>query len=193
MKLTKSAIVGMLSSLFMLAFFTAFWTGFMLWGFYMFWWGYVLAGIFVLSAVYLLLVAIKLHQQTKTLPNETISDDDKKATKRWNIIFGLQGGFMGLTCMILGIFELYEFIPVAVVLIVGIHYIPLGMTYHTIIHFTMSAFVVLVAIGSILLMIFTEYLNIGIGVSSASAAISTIVLGEYIIRICKSYFTNTVK
>jgi hypothetical protein len=180
MKHTKTTLAGMTQSLFMLAFFTVFWTSFMLWGFGKYLWGYVLATVFVGAAVYLLIVAIQSSKRIKTLSEETVSGTDKQAAKRWNVVFGLQGGCIGAVCMVLGILGYYAFIPPAVVLIVGIHYIPLGIMYRTAIHHIMAVFVILIAIGSLLLMLLTEDRNIGIGIASTAAAISTVVLGEYL-------------
>jgi hypothetical protein len=134
---TKTAMNNTTQTAFLLSFFTVFWTAFMI-----FWLiqttdlplGVVVAmgAVCVVFAVLILIRARQCARLVKTLPEDgELSDREKKAAKRWNLIFSLNGCAIGVSCALLGIFGMYEYIIPVVLLIVGLHYIPISLLYKT--------------------------------------------------------------
>ena len=82
---------------------------------------------------------------------------------------------------------MYNCIIPVIVLIIGLHYFPLGMLYHTPVHFIVGAAVVSVSV-SVSAMIFLpadSYNSAASGVSALAGVCSTAVLGVYMVELVK--------
>ena len=175
----------MLQVAFMLAFFTIFWASFLFWGFGVSAVSIVLCILFIIGAGFIIFNAAKAKSAVRALPDDTDSPEDKKEQRRWALIFSIQGGAIGAVCAILGTIGEYNYIVPAIVLIVGVHYFPLGAIYHTRIHFLVGTAVVAISLFCIRALRFEILGLVAIGICAATAAISTIILGIYIIRAAK--------
>jgi hypothetical protein len=186
---SKQARAGLCQSAFMLAFFTIFWAAFLFWGFGINIFSIIGCIFFLGMAIVIFCGAAKANRVVRSLPDSpvdpTADPKDKRITARWNLIFALQGIAMGVVCAILGILGQYQYIVPAVALIVGIHYFPLGAIYHTSIHFIMGAFVALIAFSGIVLQALGILGLEVIGICALATAVSTVILGVYILRLIK--------
>ena len=184
-ELSKKAREGMVQSAFMLAAFTVFWAAFLFWGFGLNALSAIGCAVFVVAAVFLFRGAAKARRTISQMPDGPADPEDKRAGTRWTIIFSVQGGVIGAACAVLGVQGQYQYIVPAVVLIVGAHYFPLGTIYRTKIHFIVGAVVVLVAVFGIV----SQALGLldirAIGICAIAAALSTIILGAYILRMLR--------
>jgi hypothetical protein len=185
MNFSKKARAGMCQSAFMLAFFTIFWAAFLFWGFGINVFSIIGCIFFVGMAIAIFCGAVKANCIVRSLADSSVDLEDKRITVRWNIIFSLQGAAIGIVCAIFGILGQYQYIVPAVVFIVGIHYFPLCAIYHTPIHFIVGAFVVLIAFLGIVLQALGILGIEAIGICALAAAISTVILGIYILRLIK--------
>lgn len=180
---SKRARQGMLQSVFMLAFFTVFWAVFLFWGFYVTALSIIGCAVFIGVALIIFFKALKINHSLRSLPDEAESPADKRAVKQWNIIASVQGATIGIACAILGMTGRYLYIVPVVVLIVGIHYFPLGAIYRTPIHFIVGIPVVLIAVSGIVVQALGVLGNEVIGICACAAALSTAILGVYIMRL----------
>jgi hypothetical protein len=169
----------------MLAFFTVFWAAFLFWGFGLNVFSVIGCMFFVGIAIAIFCGAVKANRVVRSLPDRAVNPKDKRIARYWNIIFSLQGLSIGVICAILGILGQYQYIVPEVVCIVGIHYFPMGAIYHTTIHFVVGAFVVLIALLSIVLQALGTLGIEAVGVCALAATISTVILGLYILRLIK--------
>ena len=183
--LTKKARAAMAQSAFMLAVFTVFWAAFLFWGFGVNAFSIIGCAVFVGISIFIFRGAVKAQRDIRLLQDGPVDPDDKRAGTRWNLIFSLQGGAIGAACAVLGVLGQYQYIVPAVVLIVGIHYFPLGAIYRTKIHYIMGVFVVLVAVFGIASQAFGILDIKAIGICAIAAALSTVILGVYILRMLK--------
>ena len=174
----------MVQSAFMLAGFTVFWAAFIFWGFGMNAPSVILFTAFTGLAIVIFLSAAKARRAVRLLPDAPPDPEDKRAGTRWTVIFSVQGGVIGAVCAVLGILGQYQYIVPAVALIVGIHYFPLGAIYRTKIHFAVGVFVVLCAVFGIMSQAFGILGFRAIGVCAIATALSTVILGIYIMRGC---------
>ncbi|MDR1539967.1 MAG: hypothetical protein LBU32_18595 [Clostridiales bacterium] len=178
-KYTRAALKNMTISILMMAFFTIFWANFMLMSFAT----NILAIIgFALLAIYsawLAFMGVKLKRAVAALPDEPKQELDARAEKRWNLIFIIQGIAIGASCALLGAFSLYNYIIPVIVLIIGLHYFPLGLLYHTPIHFIVGVPVVLLSTFATIFFPPSDFSSAAGGFSSLAAACSTTVLGAY--------------
>jgi len=71
------------------------------------------------------------------------------------------------------------------VLIIGLHYFPLGMLYHTPVHFIVGAAVVSVSVSAMIFLPTDSYNSAASGVSALAGACSTAVLGVYMVELVK--------
>ena len=185
LEFSKKARTGMLQSVFMLAFFTLFWAAFLFWGFRVTAFPIIAAAIFVAISGVLFYRALKANRAIRAMPDAPSDPADKRAQTRWNIIASVQGGAIGVSCAVLWGMGLYTYIVPVVVLIVGLHYLPLGAMYHTPVHFIVGAAVVLVAIFGIVSQALGIVGDETIGICAMAGALSTAVLGVYILRLIK--------
>jgi hypothetical protein len=185
---TKTAMKNATQTSFLLSFFTVFWAGCMV-----VWligkteiplWAVIAMGAAcVACAVWILARAIQCTRMVKDVPEDgELSDNEKNAAKRWNIIFALNGIVIGVCCALLGIFGLYEYIAPAVLLIVGLHYIPISLLYKTGIHIAVAVPTVLAATLGILSLITGTAAAYAPGLSSLAGSVGAIVLGVWAVN-----------
>lgn len=184
--LSKKARAGILQAVFMLAFFTVFWAVFLFWGFYVTVFSILGCAVLVGIAVFIFCQGIQANRTLRSLPDGPADPDDRRAQRRWNIIASVQGCTIGVVCAVLGSLGLYMYIVPAVALIVGIHYFPLGAMYHTAIHAVMGVGVVLIAVFGIISQALGLLGNEAIGICALAAALSTAILGVYLLRLLRS-------
>ncbi|MDR2515374.1 MAG: hypothetical protein LBD02_09275 [Christensenellaceae bacterium] len=184
---TRGVQASLGQTILLLSFFTLLWAGFMLFG--------LLASplppalpialavCLLLPAIWLLRGGLACLARAKAMPaGEAPSETERRAERRWNLIFGLQGGAIGLVCTLLGAFRLYAQIGPAVLLIVGLHYIPLGMLYRTKIHGLVALPVILIALLG-LLSLATGFLSaFAPGVCALAGGLSTAILGLWVLK-----------
>ena len=180
--ITRRALQGIMQSVFMLAGFTAFWAAFLFWGF-----GFgpiSVAGCacFLACAVWIARKAVLARRGIAALPDSPATEADKQAKKRWSVIFTVQGVTSGASCAILGILGKYEYIVPVVALIVGLHYIPIGMQHKDRIHVVAGALLSLIAIAGIAAMLAGRQPGPMIGMCALAAAASTVALGLHLLR-----------
>jgi hypothetical protein len=85
------------------------------------------------GATFLLLVLCVLRWTASAkLPDShdpAAAAEGKRAGTLFGIIFGIEGGLIGLTSALLGHSGLGDWIPVAIALIVGVHFLPLAHVF----------------------------------------------------------------
>jgi hypothetical protein len=173
---------------FFLAFFTVFWTGFMILWFITATelppWIIIATGVLCVAfGIWILMKGIQCTRLLKTLPDGgELSDDDKKAAKKWNWIFILNGCVIGVSCALLSTFGLYEYIAPVVLLIVGLHYIPISFLYKTKIQTIVAIPTIIVAVLCIISLTTGTADAYAPGVSSLAGAIGAIILGIWIVK-----------
>ena len=80
----------------------------------------------------LCLGAIKLRRGTRHLSFDNFPrarEQRRRISRRFNLVFGLEGVAIAFAVVVLGRYDLGAFIPAAVVLIVGLHFFPLTGLY----------------------------------------------------------------
>jgi hypothetical protein len=179
--LTKKARQNLAQSAVMLAVFTVFWPPFSFWGFGLSVYSVLLCAAFTGAAVCIFIGALKAGRAIKALPDEEVSAADRRAEKRWNVIFILQSCSIGVAGAALGILGEYAYVPLAAALIVGLHYIPIGLLYRTKIHAAVAALTVLTGVFCITARASGWLGDETIGICSAAAACGTSVLGGWIL------------
>ncbi|MDR0432460.1 MAG: hypothetical protein LBH48_04000 [Bifidobacteriaceae bacterium] len=203
---SPTALKNLSQTSFMLAFFTAFWTGFMVfWALH----GEVFPGIVPIAvgaalvgfAVWLLVRSIKCARIVAAIVDEDPSGaggaGKDSAAKKWDIVFTLQGCAIGVGAAVLAILGQYVYIVPVVLLIVGLHFIPIGMLYKTGIHYVVAGADFAAAAWGIITLLTTTpggSFPMPAFVDSACAlvgALSSAVLGVWIIRTIKQGAATT--
>jgi uncharacterized membrane protein YfcA len=87
-----------------------------------------------------------------------------------------------VSCALLGSFGLYAYIVPVVLLIVGLHYIPIGLLYHTKIQTVVALPVVFVAVLGILSLLTNVGADYAPGVCAFVGAVSTSILGAWAVK-----------
>jgi hypothetical protein len=184
--MTKVALKNIVTAIFMMAGFTIFWTNFMIMALAPNIFAIIGTVLFLVIVAWLIYMGIKLKKFVSALPNETKSVADIRAEKWWNIIFITQGCAIGVCCALLGIFNLYGFMIPAIVLIVGLHYFPLGFLYRTPIHAVVGCTVVLSVVLTTIFLPTDDFDSTASGISALIATVSTSVLGIYMVFLIKN-------
>jgi hypothetical protein len=184
--LTRQACNNILQSMFMLGGFTVFWTVFMFWGFGFGVLPFVVAVVLIACAVAIFIAASKMKPVISKAEKRAVDSKDKKASKNWNVIFIIQGTAVGIVCGVLSFVGAYTYIPAAVALIVGLHYFPLSILYHTKIQTVVAIPVVIVSVLCIVMQAVGMLGVETIGIVSLCVALSTVMLGFYMHSLLKS-------
>jgi hypothetical protein len=179
---TKGSMKNLNNTAYLLAFFTIVWAASML-----VWFilddvlpvgaTIVLSVIFLAIAGYIYISAVLGYRSLKPIPEDDGSIQDKLKSKRWSVVFALQAVAISLSGALLGSFKLHVFIAPVMLLIVGLHYIPISMLYHTTIQSFVAIPTILIALLG-LLAIFTDTgSRYAAGVCSLVGAIGCVTLG----------------
>jgi len=92
--------------------------------------------------------------QSATLPSghDPIAKAKAKRDSKWfGIIFGVEGGLIALVCALLGRSGLGDWIPFAVALIVGVHFLPLAQVFEVPLYFWTGALSVIGVLACLLI------------------------------------------
>ncbi|MDR1542259.1 MAG: hypothetical protein LBU32_30635 [Clostridiales bacterium] len=165
----------------MMAFFTIFWANFMMISLAPNILAIIGFALFAIYSAWLAFMGVKLKRAVAALPDEPKQEHDARTEKRWSLIFTIQGIAIGGSCALLGVFSLYNYIIPVIVLIIGLHYFPLGLLYHTPIHFIVGVPVVLLPIFLTIFFPPSDFSSVAGGFSSLAGACSTTVLGAYML------------
>ncbi|MDR2501858.1 MAG: hypothetical protein LBC78_01255 [Oscillospiraceae bacterium] len=189
---TKGAMKNLNNTSYLLAFFTTVWAIFML-----VWLilrsplpllpAIAVTAFFVAVSVYIYLSAIAGHKALKAIPDDENTEEDSKKSKKWTAVFIVQASAISLSSALLGSFGLFEYIVIAVLFIVGLHYIPISMFYRTKIQIYVAVPTILLAVlglASLLTGTLAEYAS---GICSFAGALGCAVLGFWAIAQVKAF------
>ncbi|MDR1619658.1 MAG: hypothetical protein LBS18_03240 [Clostridiales bacterium] len=189
---SKGAMKNLNDTSYLLAFFTTVWAIFMI-----VWLilrsplplplGIAVTACFIALSIHIYLGAIAGYKALKSVPDDIDGNKDKKKSKQWTVIFIIQGAAMALSGALLGSFRLYEYIVPVMLFIVGLHYIPVSVLYHTKIQIYVAVpTVVLAVLGffSLISGVFAEY---AAGICSCGGAVGCAILGLWATKTVKAY------
>ncbi|MDR0432192.1 MAG: hypothetical protein LBH48_02615 [Bifidobacteriaceae bacterium] len=152
------ALKYLTQSQYMLAGLTLFWAGAMLaWALIdrpvPVWVAIIVFAALAGAVVWIVPQTVRCSRGIGRLPAEQTGVKDPAANKKWALIFSTEGIAIGLTAGTLSSFGLFSYIIPATLLIVGLHFIPIGVLYKTSIQQYWAAVLVVVAIVGIVLLI----------------------------------------
>jgi hypothetical protein len=158
-----------------MAFFTALWAG---WatsssgGWFIalaiaFW---LAAGLFAANGIHLLAVLRRFPA--------AVGDDAAEGRligRRFGMLFGAEGLVIGIACGVLGGLGLYRFFAPVIMLVVGLHFIPLAWVFHRRIDIWLGAFTAVVAVAGIITIAVhpDDYLPVWATTGFVAAAVTT--------------------
>ena len=172
--------------LFLMAFFTLLWAS---WSLY----GLPVAGavalvvIFSVLAVIFVINGVRLLRSADRLPVPT-GDDSNRQGRAMRVGFGVTlaavGVIIGVVCALLIVNGAYAYLAPAIVLVVGLHFIPLGFIFHRTIDFYIAGWVVVWALlGFWLISSQTMAAPLVASIVGVAAACSTTAYGVYMLRV----------
>lgn len=188
-KLSKRALAGNLNSVFILAGFVIFWAATIPWAFG---WGLlpVMAfALFTIYAIWLFVEAAKTKRSIRTLPDSPPSKADQRMGKQFGIIFGIEAALIAIAYMILGIEIIgdYNYIIPVIALIVGAHFIPLGVLFHTRLHIICGIIVSIVSAVALYALLFdAAWTDLARGICALTTTICVAILGAYALNFVKA-------
>ncbi len=141
--------------------------------------GVVLLVVAFALASALCLGSVRLWRAARGLP----SDDSPRAearrrhsSRRFSLVFGLQGAAIALVIVLLGRYALATFIPAVVALIVGLHFFPLAKLFGARAYHVTGAALCALALVAFLLAPAWRLPFVGLGCASALFATTAYVL-----------------
>lgn len=156
LELPRAAVQGMVSGIFFLTFFGAYW-GFISAAFMS---GTVQVVAFLLVGLVTLGffgMGIILLRYARTLP-KTVSLEDAAVGKRiamwFGIIFGIEIVLIALASILLSIFQVDRFIAPTIALIVGIHFFPLARLFRVAVYYLTGALLSVLALVALVALLF---------------------------------------
>lgn len=172
--------------LFLMAFFTLLWAS---WSLY----GLPVAGavalvvIFSVLAVIFVINGVRLLRSADRLPVPT-GDDSNRQGRAMRVGFGVTlaavGVIIGVVCALLIVNGAYAYLAPAIVLVVGLHFIPLGFIFHRTIDFYIAGWVVVWALlGFWLISSQTMAAPLVASIVGVAAACSTTAYGVDMLRV----------
>lgn len=172
--------------LFLMAFFTLLWASWSLYGLPVAG-GAALVVIFSVIAVIFVINGVRLLRSADRLPVPT-GDDSNRQGRAMRIGFGVTlaavGVIIGVVCALLIVNGAYAYLAPAIVLVVGLHFIPLGFIFHRTIDFYIAGWVVVWALlGFWLISSQTMAAPLVASIVGVAAACSTTAYGVYMLRV----------
>ena len=172
--------------LFLMAFFTLLWASWSLYGLPVAG-GAALVVIFSVIAVIFVINGVRLLRSADRLPVPT-GDDSNRQGRAMRIGFGVtfaaEGVIIGVVCALLIVNGAYAYLAPAIVLVVGLHFIPLGFIFHRTIDFYIAGWVVVWALlGFWLISSQTMAAPLVASIVGVAAACSTTAYGVYMLRV----------
>ncbi len=150
--LSRPAVMGIASGIFFMAFFGALW-GLMSAGFMD---SVVQPVAFVVIGLVTLVflgLVVMLVRYARSLPETTSSEETaagKKIGMWFGIIFGLEALLIALTSIVLGRLQASQFIPPAIALIVGFHFLPLARLFRVAFYYVTGILLCVMALVAII-------------------------------------------
>ena len=172
--------------LFLMAFFTLLWASWSLYGLPVAG-GAALVVIFSVIAVIFVINGVRLLRSADRLPVPT-GDDSNRQGRAMRIGFGVTlaavGVIIGVVCALLIVNGAYAYLAPAIVLVVGLHFIPLGFIFHRTIDFYLAAWVVVWALlGFWLINSGTLAAPLVASIVGVAGACGTAAYGVYTLRV----------
>ena len=182
--------------LFLMAFFTLLWAS---WSLY----GLPVAGavalvvIFSVLAVIFVINGVRLLRSADRLPVPT-GDDSNRQGRAMRVGFGVTlaavGVIIGVVCALLIVNGAYAYLAPAIVLVVGLHFIPLGFIFHRTIDFYIAGWVVVWALlGFWLISSQTMAAPLVASIVGVAAACSTTAYGVYMLRVKRAILATLAR
>lgn len=174
----RGAARGVAFGLVLMGVFTAMWAGWALTGPAHIGRQLLSAGFWVLSVVFVV-AGIQLMVVSRRLPVDTRGPElspGSRIRQRFWIVFAAEGLLIGIACGMLGGLGLAEFMPPAVCLIVGAHFLPMAWVFHRRMDLWLGSITILVAITGLLWVSLdrTDYQNAWTFVGYSTATITSI-------------------
>ncbi len=141
--------------------------------------GVVLLIVSVALAAVLCLGAVRLRRSARGLSRDDspqAREQQKHVSRRFNLVFGLQGIAIALAVVLLGRYGLGSFIPAAVALIVGVHFFPLARLYGVRVYHVTGAVMCVIALVALLLAPASRLPFVGLGSATTLFVTSAYVL-----------------
>lgn len=132
-----------------------------------------------LTTIVLLVLCVMRLVASRKIP--TIDDPvgaakGKRAGRLFGIIFGIEGGLIALCSMLLASRGLGLWIPIAIAIIVGVHFLPLAQVFEVPLYYWTGALSVLGVLGCLLIRdVYTRLLWVGL-VMAAVLWLSVVLL-----------------
>jgi hypothetical protein len=178
--------------LFLMAFFTALWASWTVYGFPLAL-AAVLLIIFGVLAAWFVINGIQLIRSVDRFPEPT--PEETKGRGRtlqigFGVTFGAEGVIIAVVCAVLGARGAYDYFGPAIALVVGLHFIPMGFLFHRTIDFYIGGWVVVCAVVGIWL-IASDTLPAPLVASlvAVATACGTTAYGLYMIGVKRSLLT----
>jgi hypothetical protein len=172
--------------LFLMAFFTALWASWSLYGLSAFL-GVALIVIFGAFAVIFVINGVQLFRSAARLPLPAGEESQRRGRSLqigFGVTFASEGVVIAVVCALLAINGGYAYFAPAIALVVGLHFIPFGFLFHRSIDFYIAAWVVIWAIVGIWL-IASQILGAPLVASlvGVATACGTSAYGVYMLRV----------
>lgn len=117
------------------------------------------------TIVLLVLCVMRLvaSKEIATIDDPVAAAKGKRAGRLFGIIFGIEGGLIALCSMQLASRGLGLWIPIAIAIIVGVHFLPLAYVFDLSLYYWTGALCVLGVLGCLLIRdIYTRLLGVGL-------------------------------
>jgi hypothetical protein len=153
--LSRPAVMGIASGIFFMAFFGALW-GLMSAGFMDSVVQPVAFVVIGLVTLVFLALVVMLVRYARSLPATTSPEEaaaGKKIGMWFGIVFGLEALLIALTSIVLGRMQASQFIPPAIALIVGLHFLPLARLFRVTFYYITGVLLCVLALVAIIALI----------------------------------------
>jgi hypothetical protein len=180
----RAAVVGVVTGLFLMAFFTLLWSGntFAAWPVTVAWPIWV---VFALLALGFVAQGVRLIRARKRFPAELSEADAqyrRTSGQAFGIIFGAEGLAIGIVVMILNATGNPGYVVPAIALIVGLHFYPMARVFRRTIDLYLATWTTLVGLAGIVALAAGAPLDQVTGFVAVGAALATTAYGLYIAR-----------
>ena len=180
----RAAVVGVVTGLFLMAFFTLLWSGntFAAWPVTVAWPIWAVFALFALGFVTQGVRLIRARKRFSAELSEADAQYRRTSGRAFGMIFGAEGLTIGIVVTILNATENPGYVVPAIATIVGLHFYPMARVFRRTIDLYLATWTTLVGLAGIVALAAGASLDQVTGFVAVGAALATTAYGLYIAR-----------